>query len=59
MRDELALLDELVEQGILSDERCPAQDHLHWDVVKPDQLPAYLQENYKNYSEIRFYMNRP
>lgn len=55
--EELADIDELVAAGILGDEQCPSADHLHWAVLKPELLPDWLQNNYKNHGEVRWYRN--
>lgn len=56
-REELRLIDELVEEKVLGPERCPEERFLHWPVLNPDRLPAWLKDNYADYGEIRFYLN--
>jgi hypothetical protein len=53
--NELMMISELVESGVLGSELCPERYYSHWPVLKPELLPDWLQLNYKNWGEIRFY----
>ena len=45
----------LVEDGVLGEELCPNQDYWHWPVIRPEDLPEWIEPNYKKYGEIRHY----
>lgn len=58
--DELKILGELEESGVLGPECCPEPEphYLHWPVLKPELLPDWLRSNYNNYGEIRWYTSK-
>ena len=48
--DELRVLE---RQGVI-EECMPDPDYWRWQVLKPDQLPDWLIENFQTYGEIRW-----
>lgn len=55
--EELRLIDELVETGVLGPENMPESSFLRWNVLQPDKLPDWLRSNFLTYNEIRWYRN--
>jgi hypothetical protein len=53
----LAQICELADMDVLAPEDCPEPDYWHWRVLKVEQLPDWLKDNYANYGEIRYYWN--
>jgi hypothetical protein len=48
-------VDLLIEAGVLGAEQCPEQHYWRWPVLKPDELPEWLETNYLSNGEIRWY----
>lgn len=51
----LEAVDELVDKGVLGSEHCLLPDYCYWPVLNVDELPEWLESNYNQHGEIRWY----
>lgn len=54
-REELNEIQELVKAGVLGSEMCPEREFCRWPVLDPTRLPAWLDQSYNMYEEVRWY----
>jgi hypothetical protein len=56
----LGAIAELVRTGVLGHEinpGRPGKTYYHWPVLRPEDLPEWLESKYEYYGEIRYYEN--
>lgn len=43
-----------MDMGVLGNENTGDPDYWSWQVLQPDKLPEQLQQDYKDFGEIRY-----